>query len=233
MPIRRSVRVPWRPLLVIALGLIAAVALWRPLSHMLADMESAREWLAALGPWGPIALIAVNAAQIVFAPIPGYFVQMAGGYLFGAVPGALYGLAGMLIGGALAMVLARRLGRPFVERWLGAERVARWEHAVHADALWVWFLLMASPVGDAPYYLAGLTRIPIWKLLGVVLLTRGPSVGIVAAVGAGAIALSPRLLLGALLAILLAGLLLYRTGRRIAASVEERVLRRARRTSES
>jgi len=205
--------------------LAVVIILWRLFIGLVTDAERARAWLASLGPWGPVAMILVNAGQIVFAPIPGYFVQLAGGYLFGAVPGTIYSLCGMLTGGALAMTLARRFGRPFVERRLGAERVSRWERLLHANTTWVWFLLMAGPVGDLPYYLAGLAQVPIWKILGIVLITRGPAVGVAAAVGAGVVNLSPLLLSGFLLAVLLPGILLFKAGQRLAKRFESFVLR--------
>ena len=122
------------------------------------------------------------------------------------------------------MTLARRLGRPFVERAWGTERITHWERVLHADSIWVWFLLMASPVGDIPYYLAGLSRVPIWKILGVVAITRGPAVWAAAAIGAGAARLSPQWLMGALLAIVILGILLLRIGQRLAKRLEGAIL---------
>jgi hypothetical protein len=46
---------------------------------------------------------------------------------------------------------------------------------------------MLGPFGDIPYYIAGLTSLPIWKIIAVAALVRTPSVFISAAVGAGVI----------------------------------------------
>ena len=46
---------------------------------------------------------------------------------------------------------------------------------------------MLGPFGDIPYYIAGLTSLPIWKIIAVAVLVRAPSVFISAAVGAGVI----------------------------------------------
>ena len=61
--------------------------------------------------WGPAALIGINVAQILVAPIPGYVVQAAAGYLYGPLWGGIYGAIGLMIGAMLAMLLARLLGR--------------------------------------------------------------------------------------------------------------------------
>ncbi|MCD6289210.1 MAG: TVP38/TMEM64 family protein [Anaerolineae bacterium] len=226
-------RISWGVLLVVVIFLFATAALWRPLLQLTRDMARARVWLASLGPWGPIALIVVNALQIILAPIPGYFVQLAGGYMFGVWHGVLCAIAGMLVGSTMAMLIARQFGRPFVQRWLGQERVDRWEQVLHVDSLWVWVLLMAGPVGDIPYYLAGLTRVPLWKMLGIVLIVRGPSVGLAVAAGAGAVNLPPRLLLAAMVGTVVIAILLYQTIRRLAARFEAIVLREVNRSNSS
>ncbi|MCS7219960.1 MAG: VTT domain-containing protein [Anaerolineae bacterium] len=223
---QRSGRFPWQYIALTAALLGAVVIFWRPLVQLATDVDSVQAWLASLGPWGPVAMILASAAQIVFAPVPGYFVQVAGGYLFGMVPGAIYGTLGMLLGGTIAMTLSRRFGRPFVERKLGAERIRRWEQVVHANSIWVWFLLMAGPTGDVPYYLAGLTQVPMWKILGIVLFTRGPAITVAAAIGAGAADLSPELLLGLLVLVLLLGALFFKAGRQVARRLEAFLLHR-------
>jgi uncharacterized membrane protein YdjX (TVP38/TMEM64 family) len=178
----------WILLLVIAAVVaVLAVRYWREVAAFLSDPEALRAWLARLGPLGPLGLILFNTLQVVVAPIPGYPVQIVSGYLFGWWRGTLYSVVGMILGGLLAMTLARVYGRPLVERIVGAERLERWENVAHLNSLAVWFVLMLGPLGDAPYYLAGLTKLPVWKLLSIVLLVRTPSVMVSAALGAGLI----------------------------------------------
>jgi uncharacterized membrane protein YdjX (TVP38/TMEM64 family) len=193
-------------LLAILLAVVAALAIryWQEVAAFLRNPDELRAWLARLGPLGPLALIAFNAVQVVLAPIPGYPIQIAAGYLFGWWRGSLYAVAGMILGGLLAMTLARVYGRPLVQRMVGPERLERWEQVAHLNSLAVWFVLMLGPLGDAPYYLAGLTKLPVLKLLAVVLLVRTPSVMVSAALGAGLISWrSPWFIGGATLFILL------------------------------
>jgi uncharacterized membrane protein YdjX (TVP38/TMEM64 family) len=174
-------------LAVVAVVAVLAVRYWREVAAFLSSPDELRAWLARLGPLGPLGLIAFNAVQVVVAPVPGYPVQIASGYLFGWWQGSLYAVVGMILGGLLAMTLARVYGRPLVQRMVGAERLERWEKVAHLNSLGVWFVLMLGPLGDAPYYLAGLTRLPVSKLLAIVLLVRTPSVMVSAALGAGLI----------------------------------------------
>lgn len=91
---------------------------------------------------------------------------------------------------------------------MGAERLLRWEGVTHSDSIWPWFLLLLGPVGDVPYFLAGLTRVAAWKILLIAFILRSPSVIVAAAVGAGLITVSlPTLVALAVAFVLLAGLL--------------------------
>jgi uncharacterized membrane protein YdjX (TVP38/TMEM64 family) len=182
---------PWLKWILLAAFLavvaVLAVRYWKEVAAFLRSPDELRAWLARLGPLGPLGLIAFNTVQVVLAPVPGYPVQIAAGYLFGWWQGSLYSVVGMILGGLLAMTLGRIYGRPLVQRMVGAERLERWEQVAHLNSLTIWFVLMLGPLGDAPYYLAGLTRLPVLKLLAIVLLVRTPSVMVSAALGAGLI----------------------------------------------
>jgi uncharacterized membrane protein YdjX (TVP38/TMEM64 family) len=217
-----------RWLLILAMGalLVVLVVYWRPLVALLEDLPRLRAWLRGLGPWGPLALIGLNAAQIVLAPVPGQLVQAVAGYLFGLWPGAIYGALGMALGGALSMSLGRTIGRPLVTRLVGEERLDRWERVAHTDSPLVWAVLMLPLFGDIPYLIAGITRPPIWKVLGITLLVRGPSVILYAAMGAGIITGSPYLLVALVVGLALLGIAGMVYGHRVNEWAEKRFLPR-------
>lgn len=160
-------------------------SLWQ----LLRDKQALAAFVQDLGWFGPVALILFNALQIVVAPIPGYVLQAAAGYLFGPLWGGLWGALGVLAGTMLAMWLARTYGRHFVEHWVGKERMARWEAATHSSNMWLWFLLLLAPTGDLPYFLAGLAGVSYTRIVLLTLVIRIPSVFVLAAVGAGAVSL--------------------------------------------
>lgn len=191
------------------------------------DRAQVQAWLAALGPLGPLAFILMNAAQVVFAPIPGYVVQGVAGYLFGAWWGSLFGIIGMLLGGWLAMMLARLYGRPLVQRVVGVERLLRWEGVIHSDSIWPWFLLLLGPVGDVPYFLAGLTRVAPWKILLIAFILRSPSVMVAAAVGAGLITVSLPMLVALGVTFVVLAVLLHRYRETLQRWLDAAIIRRA------
>jgi uncharacterized membrane protein YdjX (TVP38/TMEM64 family) len=196
----------------LAAGALAlAIVLWQfgPQIWSLARDEAALEQLLTqLGWWGPVALVAINVAQIVLAPIPGYVVQAAAGYLYGPLWGGIWGALGLMLGGLLAMVLARSYGRPLAERLLGSGRLDKWEAVTHSTSTVVWFIILAMPTGDLPYFMAGLSHVSFVKILLLTLLIRVPTVFLVAAAGAGVWVL-PGWQLGLLLVILLALVILF------------------------
>ncbi|HRV95676.1 MAG TPA: VTT domain-containing protein [Anaerolineae bacterium] len=170
-PSLRLKLLPWLGGLLI----VAVLALlWRPLSHVGEDPSSLRQWIEPMGPLAPLVFFLLNVAQIVVAPIPGYPVQVLGGILFGLIPGSIYTVAGMVAGGTLAAWLARRFGRPWLENRMGAETLAQWGQIAHIDSFWTWWLILLIPLGDIPYFLAGLSRIPLSRFALAILLSRGP-----------------------------------------------------------
>lgn len=87
------------------------------------NAEVLRDWLQARGPLAPIAYIALLVAAIVVSPIPSVPLNVAAGLAFGLFWGAVYTLIGIELGGVIAFLLARHLGRPAVVRYVPAASV--------------------------------------------------------------------------------------------------------------
>lgn len=177
----------------VAIIVVGVIVLWHygpTLQQIVTDRDRLQTLVEALGWFGPIALIGLNALQIVVAPVPGYVVQLAAGFLYGPWWGGLWGTLGLFAGSMTAMWLARAYGRPLVERVVGADRVQQWEEVIHSENIYIWFVLLLGPTGDAPYYLAGLSRVRFVHIALITLLIRVPSVFVVAAVGAGVLTLT-------------------------------------------
>jgi uncharacterized membrane protein YdjX (TVP38/TMEM64 family) len=121
-----------------------------------------------------VAFFLLNVIQIVAAPIPGYPVQVLGGILFGFVPGAIYTVGGMVAGGVLAAWLGRRLGRPWLANRLGDETLEQWARIGHINSFWTWWIILLIPLGDIPYFFAGLSQIQLSRFALAILTSRGP-----------------------------------------------------------
>jgi uncharacterized membrane protein YdjX (TVP38/TMEM64 family) len=170
---------------------VAALALWTwrdPLWTLFADQERLREWVAGFGPWGPLASVALNVAQVLLAPVPGQFVGMANGYLYGVWLGTLYSMAGLVLGRGLAIALARRFGRRLVERLVDPVRLEHWDRIVDQQGPLFFFLVFLFPFlpDDLLCFLVGLSRLSIPRMLVLAGLGGLPGVFVSCWVGAHA-----------------------------------------------
>jgi len=158
-------RVPRRLLLrFIALVVIvvtgAAVLRFTPL-HQYLTVEKISAFFDHLRAswWAPLALIGI---YIVLCPlgVPASPMMLAGGMVFGFIPGFLYNLTGTWLGGVVTYFLGRILGRDFVQH-LAGNRLKKVERAIARRGFWSLVTLRLLPI---PYplvnYCAALAGIP-------------------------------------------------------------------------
>jgi len=193
------------------LALLAALLIpWRgSLLAFFARGERIRGFVTRFGPWAPAAIVLLHVAQVLLAPIPGQAVDAASGYLLGALWGTFYSLVGVTVGSAMAMALARRFGRPLVERWVKPQTLERLDRYSQERGVLFLFLVFLFPFlpDDAACFLAGLTPLPLPELIVLAALGRLPGLLIANLMGASASRLTPAqgaAFLGALMAIALA-----------------------------
>jgi uncharacterized membrane protein YdjX (TVP38/TMEM64 family) len=213
--------VRWWVWLVVALVLAALVAAglawWRPLYDLMSDPDQIRAWIEGLGAWGPIAIILLETAQALLAPIPGQAIEAASGYLYGPWLGIVYPMIGMVIGSTTIFLLARRFGRPLVIRLIGRPSMDRLDDLVSRGGAPFFFLIWLLPFApdDLACVAAGLTPMPTRQFLVLMTLGRLPGVAVSVWVGANAAQIPP-LWWGILLAVLaVAALVFWRWGGQI------------------
>jgi uncharacterized membrane protein YdjX (TVP38/TMEM64 family) len=172
-------------LLVLGVVFVVATVLVRRHFEFLTDVRALREFIRGYGVLAPLVLIALQAAQVVLAPIPGQILAVVAGYLFGAWWGTFYNMIGITIGSTIAFWLSRRYGRAYVESIVHEEALDQFD-AVSEDygrsALFVIFLLPGLP-DDVICFAGGLTDIPIWQLVAIAIVGRAPAFFLVNVVG--------------------------------------------------
>lgn len=158
-----------------------------PLTRFLMNRD---ELVAAVESWGifaPLLYIILQVIQTVVAPIPGQIVGSIGGFIFGAW-GVLWTSIGTLIGCFIVFKIARRFGRPLLEKIFKKSSIERFDFIINSKsaslALFLIFLLPGFP-DDIICYIAGLTNLPIRKLMVIVLLGRLPVITLTNYIGAG------------------------------------------------
>ena len=78
--------------------------------------QGVRDFVNGYGVLAPLIFILLHLVQMIVSPIPGQFVGLASGYIFGWFWGTIYTLIGVTLGSFIAIYLSRKFGRPFVER---------------------------------------------------------------------------------------------------------------------
>jgi len=160
-------------LFVVIGGVIGVVAyLLRP--HI--TQEQLAGWVRGAGPWGPIALLGIQAGQILAAPIPGVFVPLVAGVLYGPLWGSVFTGIGTVIGSAAAFWIGRGAGRRVAVRWIGKDALEEAQNAIRGKrwlALIPLFLFPFSPA-DALCFVSGIVGVGWLQFLTIVALGRIP-----------------------------------------------------------
>ncbi len=162
-------------MLLAALGMLV----WwlsEPFATALSTANEMRIWIVGAGPLAPLAYVVFYALQILIAPLPGNFVAVLAGYLFGFTQGLILSLIGLCIGASLAVLIGRKFGRPLLERFFGRAELVRWERRLRLRSPFLWFVLFLFPVPDIVLYVAGVGTVRLRWLLPAILL--GRSLGI-------------------------------------------------------
>jgi uncharacterized membrane protein YdjX (TVP38/TMEM64 family) len=179
---------------VLAVGaLVVAAFLYGPE----VDTAAVRVWLTDLGPIAPLAYIVIYMVQVVVGPVPGLPIGAAAGFVFGLVPAMIYGLIGLGLGVAIALVAGRTWGLRLLSRVAGPDKIARWEQMRLINSPVTWLLIFLGPSPDLILFVAGMSRIPLPRLFLVGLVGRAPAMFGATLLGAGAFDAGPWLLVGA------------------------------------
>lgn len=114
-----------------------------------------------MGAWGPLAFVAVYVAVVV-CMMPAFLLIIVGGAVFGLVKGALYSMAGAMLGGTCAFLIARHFARGFVaQRVASRPKLRSIDRVVGEDGLKIVILLRLSAA--VPFvlsnYVLGVTRV--------------------------------------------------------------------------
>lgn len=121
--------------------------------------ETVRAVISPLGPWAPLAFVALFVAVVLFS-LPSIAMTIAGGALFGFWGGLALSLIGINVGTGLAFLLARRFGRAWVEGRFG-ERLQRLADYLSKHGFATIFFIRFSGVVPLAVtnYAAGLSRL--------------------------------------------------------------------------
>lgn len=146
-----------RPLVLLAVA-AAALVLARKL-----NVGAALDSLRGLGPWAPLAFIALYVAAALFL-LPGSVLTLGAGAVFGVVMGTVWASIAATLGATAAFLTGRYLAKDWTERRLASQpRFKAVSAAVAREGLKIVLLLRLSPL--IPFnvlnYALGVTRVSL------------------------------------------------------------------------
>lgn len=156
------------------------------IAEVFKDPRAIRDWLVAQGRRAPWFFFLAQVIQVIIAPIPGQAVALAGGFVFGFYHGFLLTMGGLLVGSFCAMLLGRLLGRRVVDVFVSEKLRSRFNNLISHGGYAAFFMIFLLPglPDDAVCFMAGLSRLKLWPLLGVCMIGRAPGMAVLALVGA-------------------------------------------------
>ncbi|MEG1287123.1 TVP38/TMEM64 family protein [Clostridium sp.] len=151
-------------------------------AHYFKNPEELRELILSFGSYSFLAYIGIQVIQIILFFIPGELVQIAGGYIFGSLNGYILSFVGILIGSTASFLLARVLGKRFVEKivfsedkWMFKKMEEMKKHpGSFKKLIFIMYLIPGIPK-DILGYICGVTDITLKNFVIVSMLGRTPA----------------------------------------------------------
>lgn len=170
----------WLAALVIFLAFCGLVGYFVgvPMVRMAEQPEMFQAWVDSFGIWGRLVFVGMVFLQVLVALIPGEPIELMAGYVFGAVEGTLLSMAGILLGSWAVFALVRRFGPKLAEVFFPEKELRRLAFLKNPKKSGILaFILMTVPgtPKDLLSYFAGLTPLKTGQWLGIVALSRIPS----------------------------------------------------------
>jgi uncharacterized membrane protein YdjX (TVP38/TMEM64 family) len=181
----------------IAVALLVALAISAlsiTLMNHFGGATRVRDWIQGAGVWAPLAYIGLKAATSVIAPLSGTPVKLAGGALFGFWDGAIFVLAGDMLGAVLNFWIARLFRDRGITRFAGKAAIKQIDLLTENVGGWRALLaarLFLSSLYDFISYAAGLSGLPFRQFFWVSLLAGIPSTLLAAWLGNAAVTNKP------------------------------------------
>lgn len=212
---------------VLFLALIA-ILLWKTGFFAAAStVEGMQGYIERFSPYSQLVFFLIQLASVILAPIPSNLSAVAGGILFGIWQAFLLTILAVFLGSAVVFLLARRLGRSFTEQFISERASGKYMELIKTkrDTFLGLALLLPFFPDDLLCILAGLTDISFRRYMIIVVLTRPWGLLVASALG-GSVVTIP---LPGMIAIGVAGAVIFILGLKYGDRIEEKIMFRIKR----
>lgn len=166
-------------ILLIAVMAFVVVKFLMPVIRLADDPDEFRGFIESRGVWGIALFMIINALQVIVAVIPAGPLEVAAGYCFGPVKGAIISDLGMVIGSMTVFCLVKQFGMPLIEVFFSEEKTESLKFLRNGkNTKLIVFLLYLIPGApkDLLTYGVGLTNISAFSMLFIAAVGRFPTI---------------------------------------------------------
>jgi uncharacterized membrane protein YdjX (TVP38/TMEM64 family) len=183
------------------------LVLWQnrqPVLELLAlvrDRQALIQAIQAYGLWAPVLLSIVIMLQVIFAAIPGHLLMVSSGYIYGLGAGFLISWLNTVAASEFTFFLARRFGRPVVERLASIKVIDRWKRVADNQGFTFFLLSFLLPIfpADLMAYVGGLSAVKPKQFFFANLIGRIPVALLMVLMGSHGFALTTPQIVGILI----------------------------------
>jgi uncharacterized membrane protein YdjX (TVP38/TMEM64 family) len=152
----------------------------------LQDQEVVSAYIQQFGVLGPLVLGISQVGQVIFAFIPGHIFVLAGGYVYGFLPGLALNMLFVVTASQLAFYLAKKAGRPLVGKFVDTPTLDKWQAIADKRGIAFFTIAFILPIfpSDTMNYVAGLSGMDGHKFLIANFFGRLPGVTLMTLIGA-------------------------------------------------
>jgi uncharacterized membrane protein YdjX (TVP38/TMEM64 family) len=188
-----------------AVIIVTALAVLLIIGPKAGSVENLRTTMVAYGPWAAGISIGLAVAQAIIAPLPMNVITITNALVFGPVWGSLLSWFSTVLGASLCFLLSKKFGKPFAHKIVGTS-IEKAECFFRKYGLHAMFLVRIMPFVpfDAISYGAPLVGVPFSRFLIATSIGIVPSILIYSYLGKLIAGIYWWVLLGILIATLIA-----------------------------
>ncbi|MGH4119301.1 TVP38/TMEM64 family protein [Clostridium sp.] len=131
-------------------------------ADIIKDPNLLKEVILSYGNFSVLVFVLMHVIQVVIFFIPGEFIQIAGGYIFGTFLGAIFSLAGITLGSLFIYAICNSYGKPVVDKLILNKKVKFFKKILNAGSkksvVFIFYLIPGIPK-DALAYICGVSNI--------------------------------------------------------------------------
>lgn len=182
-------------LMIVLMSIMTGVAIFLKSSGMLRYMHSVEAFKSYINGFGQKAYVIFFMLQFlgtILAPIPNNVTAAAGAAVLGGWQAFFISTFATLLGSAAAFILAKKLGRPIVDKFVCNKISDKYERLISKKGTTLLILMFLIPFfpDDALCFLAGMSKISFRRFFIITVLTRPWGILGSTLVGSGSISLN-------------------------------------------